>query len=167
MKVERTDLLAISRHPNHCLTVVKLFPSWDQREAFDWLIGGQAELRHHEKVGTWDLTMRLTAGVTDFEHDSAYVFQLPLIGLTFESLYYHQTTFIAWVNPNASEAFRVPRPGYNPMTMKGATTCKECKPRHLIVPEDHFAGPPTDLELFKLVRGKRVEIQIGPAYKDE
>jgi hypothetical protein len=52
------------------------------------------------------------------------------------------------------------------MKMKGAIRCKKCRPQHVIVPEGYFGGPPTDLELFKLVRGKKVEIKIGPAFKD-
>lgn len=172
-KVERTDIREITRYPDLCRTTVRLFPSWDDREAIDWLIAGQGELRHHEKRGTWELLMRLTEGVTDFEHDSAYAFQLPLIGLTFDSLYYHQTTFVAWVDPNDFENFRVPRPGYNPMKLPGAYCCKDkdCRredPKgHMIVPEDNYAGPMPDRELFQAVRGKRVEIKIGPFFKEE
>lgn len=172
-KVEPTDLREITRYPELCRTVVKLFPSWDSREAFDWLIAGQGEFRQHERFKTWELLMRLTAGVTDFEHDSAYAFQLPLIGLTFDSLYYHRTTFVAWVDPNDFEKFRVPRPGYNPMKHKDTYLCKdkdcrrEDKKGHMIVPEDLFAGPRPDAELFKAVRGKRVEVTFGPVYKDE
>lgn len=172
--VQPTDLREITRHTDKCRTLVRLFPDWNEQNAIDWITCGQANLQHNERQNIWMLKVYLTEWVTDFEHDTSYAFQLPLIGLSFQSLDYHQTTFAAWVDPNNLEGFRVPRPGYNPMKLPDATRCKGrksdyCKigEPHIIIPEGYLAGPPTDLELYKAVRGKKVEIRIGPVYKDE
>jgi len=80
-------------------------------------------------------------------------------------------SFNAWVDPDIGmeSDFRVPRPGYNPMEHPNATRCEEpgrCGGPHVIVPENMYAGAPFDAELYKAVRGRRVEVQIGPAYPD-
>lgn len=154
-----TDLRAITRRADRCVTTVRVQMDWETH--IDWLTFGEAQLRLHEKQGVWDLMAYLNGGATDFEHDSAYALSLPLIGLAWERLYHHRSTFTAWVHPAAeSRDFRVPRSGYNPMALGVAQTCRRCTPHHPIVPEGHYQ-PPFDAELYKLVAGKRVEITIG------
>lgn len=169
-----TDLRSITRHSDRCLTVVNVqLVNWDSRTRVEWLVCGQASIQKpsNPDLGQYTLKAYLPAGVTDFEHDSAYAFQLPLIGIELVSVDYSQTTLRAWVDPEGSEDFRVPRPGYNPMELPGAKTCKlkvhghQCyKNPHKMVPEGYFAGPPPDEELFEAVRGKRVEILFSPVY---
>jgi hypothetical protein len=141
-------------------------------ERVNWLVFGQANLRpsRDRPDGRWRLDARMTGGVTDFEHDSAYALKLPLIGVVFENVDYHASVFTGWVDPNInvddSSEFRVPRQGYDPTKLPDAHMCKtgECKKNpHIIVPEG-FWLPPFDLELYRAVRGKKVEIRISPVY---
>ena len=168
--IKPTDLRAITRRSATCLTVVSI--KWDWQTEINWLTFGEAQLRHHERLGTHELMAYLTNGVTDFEHDSAYALSLPLIGLRFTRLDYHSTYFDAWVDPShdVNRGFRVPRPGYNPMEHPESIMCKDkknCTDGHIIVPEGHYL-PPYDKELFRLVAGKRVEIVITqPRETDE
>lgn len=177
-KPPMTDLRPISRDVKRCEAVVILHVNWDSRENTKWLILGSASIvkRSERNEGQWTLQARMDA--TDFEHDSAYVLQLPLIGLQLDGLavYNHHVHFVAWVDPNCPENFHVPSPGYDPTKEDGATVCKrkECVKTekgvtshgHVIVPEGFYV-PPFNLELFKMVRGKKVEIRMGPVFKDD
>jgi len=163
--VTYTDLRPITRDADKCRTVVTIHLDWQTKEK--WLEFGQAQIRFQQESrpsdGRHRLEARMTAGVTDFEHDSAYALRLPIVGLTFQGTDYHQTHFTAWVDPNeADHDFHVPRSGYNPMRHKDAWKCKECKGKesHIIVPEGFYV-PPYDAELYEVVRGKRIEILIG------
>ncbi len=162
---ELTDLRAISRDADKCLTIVTL---GEDSSSFVWLKFGQLSRINVHKRSTL-LRAYLPEGTTDFEHDSAYLLSLPVIGLAFDDIFYHQVSFSAWVDPNGFEDFRVPRPGYNPLEHPNAVKCpaKECsKEPHIIVPEGHYAGPPPDVELFRAVAGKRVTIMVGPSHDD-
>jgi len=173
--VQLTDLRSITRRSDTCHTVVTIHLDWETK--IKWLEFGEANIRSQRdnNDGRWSLNAYMGGGVTDFEHDSAYALQLPLIGLRLGSLaiLYHQTRLDAWIDPDAadkfSQDFRVPRSGYNPMGHKDAHVCKQCKDEskgHVIVPEGFYV-PPFDLELYQAVRGKRVEILIGPTFKEE
>jgi hypothetical protein len=166
--IPETDLTKITRESKTQRTEV--FVEWGHHEQkLRWLTLGQSRLRraHDRDDGCWQLAAYLTAGVTDFEHDSAYALQLPLVGLHFKSVEYQRATFEAWVDPNPNDlsSFHVPRPGYNPMKLPEAYICKmkgQCaKEPHIIVPEGFYV-PPVDEDLWLLVRGRRVEIRIGP-----
>jgi hypothetical protein len=159
--VEFTDLRSITRS-EQCITDVYLIHDYKQ---VPWLRFGAAQLRHNERTRSSSIAARLTAGVTDFEHDSAYAMRLPLIGVEFEKEFEYSIVLLhGWVDPSASEDFHVPLPGYDPSSLPGATVCKDarCSEPHPIVPEMHFAGPPSKdcRELYEKVRGKRVEIRI-------
>ncbi len=169
-KPEKTDLRAICRRSDTCITKVYLCLQ-GRRQDFEWLVLGEAQLGGLDRSSkSWLLTAYLTAGVTDFEHDSGYALRLPLIGVQLDSVSYHSTCIVAYVNPELSDFspdFRVPRPGYNPMEHEDAIKCQECKgDSHIIVPEGHYC-PPFDKELFESVGGKRVEIHIGPVVPEE
>lgn len=103
-----TDLRGITRDPKRCRTTVMIELKWDTK--IEWLEFGQAQIRSQmdRPDGRWRLEGRITEGVTDFEHDSAYALRLPLIGLQLGSLtvHYHTTHFTAWVDPNAEEDLR-------------------------------------------------------------
>jgi hypothetical protein len=170
-KPERTDLRAVCRRSDTCITTVHLCLESDRRD-FEWLVLGEAQLESGRRGRGRMLKAYLTTGVTDFEHDSAYALQLPLIGVELDAVYYHSTHLVGYVDPELGSftpSFHVPRPGYNPMDHEDAFECDEghCKKDpHIIVPEDHYV-PPFDKELFEAVRGKRVEIHIGPVVPEE
>lgn len=173
-----TDLRPISRDVKRCVAVVVLKVDWDSQNDTKWLILGSASIvrrggDRHE--GQWSLQARMDS--TDFEHDSAYVLQLPLIGLQLDGLavYNHHAHFVAWVDPNNPGDFHVPSPGYDPRKEEGAHRCKhpQCLKddkgkkieAHIVVPEGFYV-PPFNLELYKMVRGKKVEIRMGPVFED-
>ena len=170
LRLEETDLRGITREVGSCLTVVSVYTSFGEPSKVRWLVFGEADLRHNEPTNTWMLVAYLRDGATDFEHDSAYALQLPLIGLAMRDLSCHQTTFGAWVDPNDDRlggGFRVPKPGYDPWALPGSSKCahRSCwkggAKGPLIVPEGHYTGPPRDEDLFAAVRGKRVELVVG------
>ncbi len=172
-KPPETDLRSISRDAKRCVADVILYPDWDRSNAFRWLILGSTNLIR-ERDGGWRLEARFNEGVTDFEHDPVIICRLPLIGLQMNEMgvYNHHINFTAWINPNDPEAFHVPGPGYDPRKEEGAHLCKskDCLKgnggkSHMIVPEGFFV-PPFDVDLYTMVRGKKVEIRIGPVFEN-
>ena len=160
--IELLDLRSITRDSNKCRTSVIL--QWDWQTRIEWIICGMVDFRE-DKTKRWTLQAYLNKGATDFEHDSAHALGLPLIGLTFDRLYYSRSAFTAWIDPNDdSDSFRVPLPGYNPAKLKNTIKCndKHCDEKHIIVPEGYYY-PPHDAKLYDLVKGKKVEISVGPA----
>jgi len=119
--------------------------------------------------------------VTDPEHDSAYAFQIPLVALGLEQgvgVDYSIVRFTGRISPEASEfdQLRVPMGPYDPTKIEGARICdggRHCKrgEPHLIVPSDHFVGPPaTDLtrQLHRQLAGRLIiHITIGLCPADE
>lgn len=168
-----TDLRAITRDADKCRTTVALY--LDGYTRTPWLRFGQAQLSSQSErhTGRSRLEARMTAGVTDFEHDSAYALRLPLIGVQFDGLLvrYHTTFLIGWIDPDAEEDFRVPGPSYDPAKLQDAHRCRDVRclkdnpDGHIIVPEGYYV-PPHNPKLYKLVAGKRVEIAIGPAWPE-
>ena len=166
------NLRPIARNPDQGFTVVSLFDEEDYRFK-DWLYAGLSDLSpsRDRPDGRWRLTARLVAGTTDVEHDSAYAFQLPLIGVTFEGVGGRNTVrVIGWIAPDCrGDDFHVPLPGYDPCKDPKAFRCraKDClkvNPEgHMIVP--HFV-PPFVPGLYEKVRGRRVEIHIGAMYPE-
>jgi len=56
----------------------------------------QVEFREN-RDGTVIVSSRMKSGVTDFEHDSAYAFQVPLVGFEFDMAYMGLFEFQGWV----------------------------------------------------------------------
>lgn len=173
-KVEKVDLRGITRDSDTQRTTVYLGDRYGRNEN-EWIICGSARLRFHDNKKQWMLAAYLNGGATDFEHDSAYALQLPLIGVIFNGCEYNHVDLTAWVDPDAVDGswtdFHVPTSSdYNPMKHEDAMTCTEhesCKEEpHIIVPEGFYV-PPYDRDLYKKVFGKRVMIRIGPAYKED
>jgi hypothetical protein len=166
VKIDRVDFRKITRRSKTCVTTVTIHLDWNTR--VEWLTFGEANIQKFENQSRYLLKSYLLEGTTDFEHDSAYVLRLPLIGLEFGDLYYHRTSFSAIIDPNNPEDFRVPGSGYDPFKMKEIVRCKDgscAKHPHWIVPEGYYAGAPFDRELFEVVRGKKVEITVSPVVK--
>lgn len=155
------DLCYLCRDADRCLTRVRVKHAWDRAKDFEWLRLGAVSIvrRSQYESGRWILQARMDA--TDFEHDSAYVIRLPLVGLQLDSLavHHHSTHLVAWVDSNDTDEFNVPEVGYDPARAKGSSTCRECDPSHRIVPSGCYV-PKFDAELFERVRGKQLEIYI-------
>ncbi|KKK69814.1 hypothetical protein LCGC14_2930290 [marine sediment metagenome] len=167
MTIEYTDLRSITRSSDIARTTIGIYmgAKWEGYDAFNpWLEFGVCEVRNEENL-CW-IIARLDYGVTDFEHDSAYALRFPLIGLKFSRVYGHYTCLKAYVDPNNVEEFHVPGPGYNPVALENAHECSDCEESHIIVPEGYYV-PPVNKELYEKVRGREVEIRIGPVYNRE
>lgn len=164
-KIEGTDLREITR--NASIAHTKIYLTRRDEEGYKkqvlWLEFGELS-RIWQREGKTLIGAYLVEGATDFEHDSAYALRLPLIGMQFQDIHYHATTFVAWVDPDGADEFRVPRPGYNPLRHPKAIRCGDghcVDDPHVIVPEGFYAGAPFDPELFRAVAGLQVEIQVG------
>lgn len=164
-KLEELDFRSISRESDRCLSVVYVFPDPYSPQKV-WIRAGQAEIRIEDRSSRF--TVRMTEGVTDQEHDSAYVLQLPLIGVKFTHVWSHQACFTCWVDPNDEEGFHVPDAGYDPTKHKDAYQCdnkKYCDDvGHWVVP---YFVPPVNRKLYELMRGKKLEIMLSPVYPEE
>lgn len=167
------DFRPMSRDSDKCLTVVTLYPDWDTQNAIRWIHAGQTTLRKRQasRSGTsYDLTCNVRDRATDFEHSSAYIFILPLIGVTFSDMHYHRTTFQGWIDPNilpddSMDAFHVPPFTYDPFKHEDSTKCTSCKgkEKHWIVPYLPSHNP----TLYKAVKGMKVEIVVSPVFPDD
>jgi hypothetical protein len=168
------DLRAITRRSDRCVTTVRFLDA-DGREGARWMLLGEAALSRQSSRsgGPWRLTAYLKDAV-DFEHDSAYALDLPLVGVEFVGVSYKSTEIVAYVSPEAGAdedgrfaTFHVPPPGYDPTKHPETVLCRDCENReqHVIVPEG-FYQPKFEPELFEIVRGRCVTICFGPVLKD-
>lgn len=162
MELEHTDLRTICHgyRESHCDVHLR-----SEGKDFRWLTLCEVSLQRHDE-GRATLKSYLKDGATDFEHDPAYACKLPLIGVTLKFIHNGVMILEAWIDPERDEFcddFRVPGPRYDPLVRPDTETCdtEGCE-GHPIVAEGHYL-PPFDEELFNAVRGKRVEIYIGPA----
>jgi hypothetical protein len=162
-----TDIRSYTRRSDKVRTEVQV---WFKNTMTPWIQCGEVELRQFGQHTTpyWELGARMGHGATDFEHDSAWAFKLPLIGVEFESLDYGKVTLRAWVAPSEvksmSRSFHVPRPGWNPLELPETEKCtdRHCSDKgHPIVPEGLYSGPPFDAQLYEMVRGCAVKIMSG------
>lgn len=175
MELQETDLRGISRDSDTCRTTVTVDMGYDENgreKLVKWIVAGQGQLDKldgHRRVQRWWLRSYLD-NATDFEHDSAYAFRLPLLAVEFKAVWWHQVHFNALINPNEPDDFHVPLPGYNPLEHPKTEQCPEerCQGEHahLIVPEGMYV-PPFEPELFKLVAGRPVEIVIGQPHPED
>lgn len=169
-----TNLCSITRRPDTCRTVIDIVGPY-QRINYTWIICGESHLRMPDRRDRGDVTLcAYLDNATDFEHDSGYALQLPLIGWQFQAVEYHAVSFAAWVNPKMDPQFSkfcVPDPGYNPMEHPDASDCENescvnADGPHRIVPEGFYV-PPHNQKLYDHVRGERVRITIRPTYEND
>jgi hypothetical protein len=167
------DFRALSRNADRILTTVILYTDHERTE---WIKLGEIMLRERGNNfnGIWSLGAYLL-NATDFEHDSAHLLKIELVGVTFTAVEYGQTRFEGFIRADAEDGFRVGGPDYNPLKLKDTKQCKgtrkdHCKwgdgKSHLIVPEGFYV-PPVNVELFNIVRGRRVEVITGPIMPNE
>jgi len=168
--VEHLDLRNIARKGAWCSEIEIFFGRDEEVNEIrqTWITAGLIAVR--TETGSYgsgtrvDITARMVEGATDDEHDSGYAFTLPLIGFKFLHAFgYGAVVFEGFVDPNLDgysiSNFRVPSAGYDPIT--GGEVCTECEEPHPIVPY----LPEENVELYKRVAGKRVEVTMGIAPK--
>ena len=161
------DFRPLSRNSDKISTTVMLYTDY---EPSAWIRLGEIQLRERDNNhrGAWMLSAYLL-DATDFEHDSAHLLKMELVGVAFTAVEYGQTRFEGFIRADDEDAFRVGGPGYNPLMLKGTTQCKQCrrgKKTHPIVPEGHYV-PPINAELFNIVRGRRIEVVTGILHQKE
>jgi hypothetical protein len=160
-----TDLRPYCRESKTAETTVDIFEWIDDRQQHPWLKLGQVQLEPSEsrnRPRVWTLKAFLDRNATDQEHDSAQILRLPLIGVELQMIAYQRILLYAYIDPSIEDDdrfghFRVPRPDYNPFP-KDHEVCTSCDKKHPIVQY----LPPFDKQLYQSVRGKAVEIAIGP-----
>lgn len=165
------DYRPLSRGFDKVSTTITLRTDCNQSE---WIKLGEIQFRENSHRGTWQLGAYL-ANATDFEHDSAHLLRMELVGVTFTAVEYGQTSFHGFIRADEEEHFRVGGPDYNPLkhektkeckgTRRSYCKCADGKP-HPIVPEGFYV-PPFNAELFNTVRGRRIEVITGPIVQEE
>lgn len=164
-KLPKLDLRPVTREGSDCIIEV------DMGDYFrEWIHCGRADLiqtdRNMGAVGI--LKAKAAYNITDFEHDTITIFQIPIVGIELAYVLSGWTAFYCWIG-GESNYLRVPtEPGYDPTKLPGATLCKDCKDdKHTIVPEGYYAGPPEDYKLWAHLVGKKLKIKFGPSIDHE
>lgn len=162
------DFRPLSRNSDKIETTIILYTDYERSE---WIKLGEIMMRERGSnfKGIWQLSAYLL-NATDFEHDTASILRMELVGVTFTAVEYGQTRFEGFIRADEEDQFRVGGPDYNPLTLKDTKQCKgtrkdyckwaDGKP-HPIVPEGFYI-PPVNAELFNIVRGRRIEVVTGP-----
>lgn len=129
----------------------------------EWIRCGAVCLNGHGENVSGTLGARAGAGVTDFEHDSPWIFQIPVVGASLSFIDNGVVWIYGWIGGDP-ENLRVPAvSGYDPTRLPGSRLCTECKRNHRMVPEGYFAGPPPEETLWQQLVGRRIEVVIRPA----
>ena len=97
-KIAHVDLRNITRESDRIKTVVSFVNRYG-REEKPWLTLGMCDLIYGSNSNLWNMRAFMKRGVTDFEHDSVRAVCLPLIGVSFESIFYGRCTFSGWIDP--------------------------------------------------------------------
>lgn len=165
------DFRPLSRNADKIATTITLYTDHERSE---WIKLGEIQLRerdsHHFK-GIWTLGAYLL-NATDNEHDSAWLLKMELVGVEFTSVEYGQTHFQGFIRADMEEDFRVPPPDYAPFEGKDARTCKGTRKDYCKWADGkpHPIAkyiPDANVELFNIVRGRRVEVTTGPVRTPE
>ena len=157
-KLEPIDLRSVSRDSDRALLEIFIGTGRDP-----WIKAGRATL---QKIGRgWLVKVRAHEGITDCEHDSAYVLYFSILGLEMEYCESHFFRYKAVMGVDPDN-FNVPSPGYNPEEVQGTEMCARCPEPHPIVPSGHWM-PPFERDLFRKVAGQPIEILMGVPYPDE
>lgn len=157
-KPELVDLRAVTRDADRFLTEVRVVIP-ESRNEHVWIKAGLGDLIN--EGNNQGIRIRLKAGVTDGEHDSAIAVSIPLIGLEFEFVSNGVLYAKAWIATNPGNPFRVSPPGYNPAGAEGVHICSGdsgCSTPHPMV--DYL--PPETPELWSRMRGWKVKIMMSP-----
>lgn len=164
------DLTNLSRTADKLFTYVQIEDSYLE-SFFDyeengakrrgtWLKFGECRIVNEGR--TCFIGSRMRNGITDFEHSSAYVVHIGLIGLQYKFTDNHVSHFEAHLT-TAPEDIRIYSPDFDPTKVKGVSTCREkhCD-KHLMLPDGYFTPPM--YEFARVVAGKRISITMGPRW---
>lgn len=166
------DFTKVTRDPKKVLTIIRIKPYGIKEFRIH---AGRTSLHASDERSKqyWRLTARAKEGVTDFEHDSAYIFQIPITAPNFEFMDNSVVYLSALLLGREPDDLRLKLDSnYDPTKLAGASRCdgkKYCKrgAPHPVVPEGHWAGPTTVPGLYQQLIGAKVEVTMiaGPSNK--
>lgn len=169
MSEEKTiyDFTKVTRDPKQVLTVITVRPPSHKR--FE-IRAGRVNVNFDRDRLYGRLDAYAEQGVTDFEHDSAYIFQIPITGFNIEFISDGNLYANALILGRSPDALRLKLDSaYDPTKIDGAVKCdgkKYCTQGvpHMIVPEDLWEGPKAAPGLYQQLVGARLEIRtiVGP-----
>jgi hypothetical protein len=156
------DLKNISRSIDKIVTEITIGRDYDRQEQVKISLGEISLTEGDNRSrGQWSLRAYWDGGMTDPEHDSAYILWLPLVGLQLDMIHYGQTILKGFVGGGDSSDFRVPGPDFKIKRLEAAEKCTQCrgKDKHLMLPEGLWL-PEENPELLSKLAGRVVEIRI-------
>lgn len=129
----------------------------------NWLEFGECQLHSDSGQGSRSCYLRapIRDGITDFEHDTALIIHLGLIGLQYEFTHSHVSHFKAHITTNPKD-IQIYSPDFEPEKVEGAWMCEECDDHHWMLPDGYYVPPM--YELAHVVAGKRINITMGPRW---
>lgn len=168
VRIEPLDLRTVTRDSDRFVCEIRL-DTGDYSNGGSlktWITCGRISVQFPDRRGGRPATLsaRAAYGVTDFEHDSAYIFKIPIAGWEV-SFIDNGMVYAECIIVGEAEDLRVPtKPGYDPTKLDGAYVCKDkhCDKPHDIVPEGYWAGAPGSDTVWKNLVGRRLEIFFGP-----
>jgi len=173
LKIEHIDLTGVTRDADdfYCQIMIDTGNYSGGGSRKPWITCGRIKLQFPDSRGARPaiLSARAGYGITDFEHDSAYIFQIPVVGFEV-SFVENGMVYAECVIGGEPDDLRVPtKAGYDPTKLEGADVCtsESCKKPHGIVPEGYYAGPPTSEEIWRSLVSRKLEIVFGPKSKDK
>lgn len=103
------------------------------------------------KIDQRVVSCRMKTNYVDEEHDSAYVFSIPIIGLKFEFADSGYIAWEAWIAPSNKHAhqFKVPKNTESPTILR--------QEEELFIVKDFV--PEANIELFNKLRGNKILIR--------
>lgn len=169
LKITLLDLRSVTREGAEALVSLDTGDYSDGGPMREWIRCGRVNLQGPDRRGfrPWILSARAREGVTDMEHDSAFIFQIPVVGLELEFVSNGWTYLTGWIAGEPDD-LRIPtKPDYDPAKLPGAETCEDesCEEEHTIVPEGYWAGPPANRKYWEHLIGRKLEIRLGPTLK--
>ena len=153
-----------------CLT--RIFLQDDLGYDHSWITTGPIELREN-RDGTHTMGSRMVQGATDSEHDSAWAFEVPVVGLKLNQCTQGIFEFQAWLATASSpyETHRIRLPDGNPLDAllgDGDTgeegepyMCNECEVEHPVI---RFLPDPSP-GVSRILEGRKIIIRSGYAWK--
>lgn len=167
--VEHIDLRPVTRDSDRFVCEIMVDAGTGSKAK--WITCGRVKIQFPDRGGARPavLSARAAYGVTDFEHDSPYIFQIPIVGFHVSFIEDGMTYVECTIGGNA-EDLRVPTiAGYDPTKLPGAYVCKDkaCEEHHAVVPEGYFAGPPASQALWQNLVSRRLEIVYGPVHAED
>lgn len=169
---KKIDMREVTRDSKYFRTQIRIEPQRHYPRVE--IVCGRINLRFSGRDGQYgELSARAQYGVTDFEHDSAYVFRIPIVGVKFNFMDNGWTSLTGLLLGKEPEELRL-MAGYNPLLLEGTVLCNderctrdpEEKKRwpqgHPIIPEGYYAGPiMKNTKLYQQLVGSTVEISTN------